>query len=131
MFTFYFLAVVYEFTCQCDSGNVENIRYKTVPLREENPRSFRLKNTVKTNDSVILQHILDDSDCPKNYYDYIAVFASILMKLKQPLLCRQQDSFFGLRPCAHVFLIGLFRSTAMYIFPSLIFFTLILTFYFQ
>ena len=62
-------SVIYEFTCQCDSGYVgriiqrlgdrikqhvpSNIRNKTAPQREQPPRSCRSRNTVKTSDSAI------------------------------------------------------------------------------
>ena len=66
-------SVVYEFTCQCDSGYVgrttqrlgdrikqhvpSNIRNKTAPQREQPPRACRSRNTVKTSDSAIGQHL--------------------------------------------------------------------------
>ena len=69
-------SVVYEFTCQFDSGYVgrttqrlgdrikqhvpSNIRNKTAPQREQPPRSCRSRNTVKTGDSAIDQHLLDN-----------------------------------------------------------------------
>ena len=78
-------AVIYKFTCQCDSGYVgrttqklgdrikqhvpSNIRNKTVPQREQPPRSCRSRNTVKTSDSAIGQHLLDNPDCAKLYND--------------------------------------------------------------
>ena len=76
-------SVVYEFTCQCDSGYVgrttqrledrikqhvpSNIRNKTHPKREQPPRSCKTKITTKTCDSAIGQHLLENLDCAKNY----------------------------------------------------------------
>ena len=76
-------SVVYEFTCQCDSGYVgrttqrfedrtkqhvpSNIRNKTHPQRERPPRSCKSKITTKTCDSAIGQHLLENPDCAKNY----------------------------------------------------------------
>ena len=76
-------SVVYEFTCQCDSGYVGrttqrledrikqnvpfNIRNKTHPQREQPPRSCKSKITTKTCDSAIGQHLLENPDCAKNY----------------------------------------------------------------
>ena len=78
-------SVIYEFTCQCDSGYVgpttqrlgdrvkqhvpSNIRNKTAPQREQPPRSCRARNTVKTSDSAIGQHLLVNPDCAKLYND--------------------------------------------------------------
>ena len=69
-------SVIYECECQCDSGYVgptkqrlgnwikqhvpSNIRNKTAPQREQPPRSCRSRNTVKTSDSAIGQHLLDN-----------------------------------------------------------------------
>ena len=76
-------SVVYEFTRQCDSGYVgcttqrlgdrikqhvpSNIRNKTAPPREQPPRSCRSRNTVRTSDFAIVQHLLDNQDCSKLY----------------------------------------------------------------
>ena len=72
-------SAIYEFTCQCDSGYEgrttqrlgdmikqhvpSNIRNKTAPQREQPLRSCRSRNTVKTSDSAIGQHLLDNPDC--------------------------------------------------------------------
>ena len=77
--------VVYDFMCWCDSGYVghttqrlgdrikqhvpSNIRNKTAPQREQPPRSCRSRSTVKTSDSAIGQHLLDNPDCAKLYND--------------------------------------------------------------
>ena len=74
-------SVVYEFTCQCDSGYVgrttqrledrikqhvpSHIRNKTHPKREQPPRSCKTKITTKTCDSAIGQHLLENPDCAK------------------------------------------------------------------
>ena len=73
--------VVYEFTCQCDSGYVgrttqrledrikqhvpSNIRNKTHPQREQPPWSCKSQITTKTCDSAIGQHLLENPDCAK------------------------------------------------------------------
>ena len=118
-------SVIYEFTCQCDSGYVgrttqrlgnrikqhvpSNIRNKTAPQREQPPRSCRSRNTVKTSDSAIGQHLLDNPDCAKLYNDdmfriigiarlsfHLAVLESIYIKTKKPPLCRQKEFVFSL-----------------------------------
>ena len=118
-------SVVYEFMCQCDSGYVgrttqrlgdrirqhvpSNIRNKTAPQREQPPRSFRSRNTVKTSDSAIGQHLLDNPDCAKLYNDdmfriigrarssfHLAVLESIYIQTKKPPLCRQKEFVFSL-----------------------------------
>ena len=118
-------SVIYEFTCQCDSGYVgrttqrlgdrikqhvpSNIRNKTAPQREQPPRSCRSRNTVKTSDSAIGQHLLDNPDCEKLYNDdmfriigrarssfHLAVLESIYIKTKKPPLCRQKEFVFSL-----------------------------------
>ena len=68
-------SIVYEFTCQYDSGYVgrttqrledrkkqhvpSNIRNKTHPQREQLPQSCKSKITTKTCDSAIGQHLLE------------------------------------------------------------------------
>ena len=118
-------SVIYEFTCQCESGYVgrttqrlgdrikqhvpSNIRNKTVPQREQPPRSCRSRNTVKTSDSAIGQHLLDNPDCAKLYNDdmfriivrarssfHLAVLESIYIQTKKPPLCRQKEFVFSL-----------------------------------
>ena len=105
-------SVIFEFTCQCDSGYVgrttqrlgdrikqhvpSNIRNKTAPQREQPPRSCRSRNTVKTSDSAIGQHLLDNPDWEKLYNDdmfriigrgrssfHLAVLESIYIKTKK------------------------------------------------
>ena len=107
-------SVIYEFTCQCDSGYVgrttqrlgdmikqhvpSNIRNKTASQREQPPRSCRSRNPVKTSDSAIGQHLLDNPDCAKIYNDdmfqingrarssfHLAVLESIYIQTKNPL----------------------------------------------
>ena len=114
-----------QFTCQCDSGYVgritqrlgdrikqhvpSNIRNKTAPQREQPPRSRRSRNTVKSSDSAIGQHLLDNPDCAKLYNDdmfriigrarssfHLAVLESIYIQTKKPPLCRQKEFVFSL-----------------------------------
>ena len=86
-----------------------NIRNKTAPQREQPPRSCRYRNTVKTIDSAIGQHLLDNPDCAKLYYDdifriigrarssfHLAVSESIYFQTKKPSLCRQKEFVFSL-----------------------------------
>ena len=118
-------SVVYEFTCQCDSGYVgrttqrlediikqhvpSNIRNKTHPQRERPPRSRKSKITTKTCDSAIGQHLLENPDCAKYYNGdlfriigkarssfHLAVLESIYISTKKPLLCRQKEFVFTL-----------------------------------
>ena len=115
-------SVIYEFTCQCDSGYVgrttqrlgdrikqhvpSNIRNKTAPQREQPPRSCRSRNTVKTSDSAIGQHLLDNPDCAKLYNDdmfriigrarssfHLAVLESIYIKTKSRHCVDKRSSF--------------------------------------
>ena len=78
-----------------------NIRNKTAPQREHPPRACRSRNTVKTSDSAIGQHLLDNPDCAKLYNDdmfriigkarssfHLAVLESIYIQTKKPPLCR-------------------------------------------
>ena len=76
-------SVVYELTCQCDSGYVGRttqgladrikqhvpsyIRNKTHPQREQPPQSCKSKITTKTCHSAIGQHLLENPDCAKSY----------------------------------------------------------------
>ena len=78
-------SIIYEFMFQCDSGYIgrttqrlgdrikqqvpSNKRKKTAPQREQPFRSYRSRNTVKTSDSAICQHLLDNPDCAKLYND--------------------------------------------------------------
>ena len=118
-------SVVYEFTCQWNSGYVgrttqrsedrikqhvpSNIRNKTHPQREQPPRSCKSKITTKTCDSAIGQHLLENPDCAKNYNGdmfriigkvrssfHLAVLESIYINTKKPLLCRQKEFVFTL-----------------------------------
>ena len=118
-------SVIYEFTCQCDSGYVgrstqrledrikqyvpSSIRNKDRPQREQPPRSCKSKITTKTCDSAIGQHLLENPDCAKNYNDdmfriidkarssfHLAVLKSIYISTKKPLLCRQKEFVFTL-----------------------------------
>ena len=86
-----------------------NITNKTAPQREQPPRSCRSRNTVKTSDSAIGQHLLDNPDCAKLYNDdmfriigrarssfHLAVLESIYIKTKKPPLCRQKEFVFSL-----------------------------------
>ena len=110
-------SVVYEFTCQCDSGRTtqrledrikqhvpSHIRNKTHPKREQPSRSCKTKITTKTCDSAIGQHLLENPDCAKNYNGdmfriigkarssfHLAVLESIYISTKKPLLCRHQE----------------------------------------
>ena len=107
-------SVVYEFTCQCDSGYVgrtsqrledrikqhvpSNIRNKTHPQRGQPPRSCKSKIRTKTCDSAIGKHLLENPDCAKNYNGdmfriigkarssfHLAVLESIYISTKQPV----------------------------------------------
>ena len=118
-------SVVYEFTCQCDSGYVgrttqrledrikqhvpSHIRNKTHPKREQPSRSCKTKITTKTCDSAIGQHLLENPDCAKNYNCdmfriigkarssfHLAVLESVYISTKKPLLCRQKEFVFTL-----------------------------------
>ena len=118
-------SVVYEFTCQCDSGYVgrtpqrlrdsikqhvpSNIRNKTAPQREQSPRTCRSRNGVKTSDSAIGQHLLDNPDCAKLYNDdmfriigrarssfHLTVLELIYKQTKKPRLFRQKEFVFSL-----------------------------------
>ena len=86
-----------------------NIKSKTVPQREQPPQSCRSKNTVRTSDSAIGQHLLDNPDCAKLYNDdmfriigraqssfNLAVLESIYIQTKKPPLCRQKKFVFSL-----------------------------------
>ena len=113
-------SVIYEFKCQCDSGYVgrttqrledrikqhvpSSIRNKSRPQREQPPRSCRSKIKTKTCDSAIVQHLLENPDCAKNYNGdmfriigkarssfHLAVLESIYISTKKPLLCRQKE----------------------------------------
>ena len=119
------MSVIYEFTCQCDSGYVghttqrlgdrikqhvpSKIRNKTAPQRKQPPRSCRSRNTIKTIDSAIGQHLLDNPDCAKLYNDdmfriigrarssfHLAVLESIYKQTKKSPLCRQKEFVFSL-----------------------------------
>ena len=90
---------------------ISNIRNKTAPQREQPPQSCRSRNTVKTSDSAIGQHLLDNPDCAKLYNDnmfriisrarssfHLAVLESIYIQTKKLPLCRQEFVFsFGLQ----------------------------------
>ena len=82
-----------------DSKESFCIRNKTVPQREQTPRSCRSRNTVKISDSAIGRYLLDNPDCAKLYNDnmfqiigrtqpsfHLAVL--IYIKTKKPPLCR-------------------------------------------
>ena len=82
---------------------------KTAPQREEPPRACRSRNTVKTSDSAIGQHLLDNPDCAKLYNDdmfriigrarssfHLAVLESIYMQTKKPPLSKQRSPHFSL-----------------------------------
>ena len=113
-------SVVYEFTCQLDSGYVgcttqrledrikqhvpSNIRNKTHPQREQPPRSCKSKITTETCDSAIGPHLLENPDCAKNYNGdmfriigkvrssfHLAVLESIYISTKKSLLYRQKE----------------------------------------
>ena len=85
-----------------------NIRNKTAPQREQPPRSCRSRNTVKTSNSAIGQHLLDNPDCAKLYNNdmfriigrarssfHLAVLESIYIQ-KKPPLCRQKELIISL-----------------------------------
>ena len=70
-----------------------------VPQREQPTRSCRSRTTVKTSDSAIGQHLLDNPDCAKLYNDdmfriigrarssfHLAVLESIYIQMKKPPL---------------------------------------------
>ena len=80
------------------------------PLKKvQPPRSYRSSNTVKTSDSAIGQHLLDNPDCAKIYKDdmfqiigsarssfHLAVLESIYIQTKKPPLRRQKEVVFSL-----------------------------------
>ena len=80
-----------------------NIRNKTAPHREQPPSPCRSRNTVKTSDSAIRQHLLDNPD--DNMFQitgrtrssfHLAVLESIYMQMKKPPLCSQKEFIFSL-----------------------------------
>ena len=115
-------SVIYEFTCQCDSGYVgrttqrledrikqhvpSSIRKKSRPQREQPPRSCKPKITTKTCDSAIGQHLLENPDCAKNYNGdmfriigkaqwsfHLAVLESIYISTKNRYCVDKRSSF--------------------------------------
>ena len=119
-------SVVYEFTCQFDSGYIErttqrlgdrikqhvssNIRNKTAPQREQLFRYCRSRNTVKISDSAIGQNLLDNLEIVQKFYNddmfriigraqssfHLAVLELIYIQTKRPPLCRQKEFVFSL-----------------------------------
>ena len=86
-----------------------NLRNKTAPQIEQPPRSCRSRNTVKTSEFAIGQHLLDNPDCAKLNNDdmfriigrarssfHLAVLESIYIQTKKPPLYRQKEFVFSL-----------------------------------
>ena len=102
-------SVIYEFTCQCDSGYVGRTTQRLGDrIKQHVPSNIRNK-TGKTSDSAIGQHLLDNPDCAKLYNDdmfqiigrarssfHLAFLESIYIQTKKPSLCRQKEFVFSL-----------------------------------
>ena len=116
--------VVYEFKCECDaryegrtsqrlSDRIKqhvpaSIRNKTVPSRQQPKRGCKSENPVLC-DSAIGKHLLSNTRCANSYSDHnfkiikkcrslfqLRVMESVVIKLTNPVLCRQKDYVFNL-----------------------------------
>ena len=116
--------VIYEYKCECDARYVgrtsqrlsdrikqhvpHSIRNKITPSRQQPKRDCRRNSSVSC-DSAIGKHLLCNTHCADSYSDdnfrilrkcrslfQLRVMESVLIKLKNPVLCRQKDFVFNL-----------------------------------
>ena len=117
--------VVYEFSCRCEARYVgrttqrledrikqhvpTSIRKKTYIEREQPPRGCKTSNAQNKCDSAIGQHLLENPECAKMFYDdkfrkigqarssfHLGVLESVYIKTQNPVLCRQKEFVFSL-----------------------------------